>query len=259
MRRIARDTYENSNQSREFADREVIILNQADTVDDLEFALSKLQEIDSTIVENDIDMVKRFHQKDDSGYFPLKVVLKKKTVAQRLVETFETSEEEIDWIRRGQTWSQRAKNRRVQENIELKNEDLPGDTLYVWGPKFVGGYLIKQPRYLGHLRHQGNGAEKTTTNQQLTNSQARDALNGLNEALLRNGPGAEQEQDSQAPTNNPTGNSASESSTSGTQTSEGLNPQTSKTSSDSSSAMETDQNLKKNGRPTRENKVPKRY
>ena len=186
MRKVSRETFENANQSKEFAEREVILLDQPDTDNDKELALSKLKTLNPELKDDDIDFVRRFNNREELGYFPLKVVFLKKTIAQNLVEIIETSDDMIDWVRRGQTWTQRAKNRNAQRNIEEKNEDLPDDSPYIWEPRFIGRYLVKQkvknPSY--------NPSGTVTTNQEVQLHQAEHALDGLNRAVTASGPGA---------------------------------------------------------------------
>ena len=188
MRRMFTNICNNSNnqasKAKAFADKEVILIGFEKTEDDITLAYNKLLIVDPRISKSDIQFVTRFSKEDESGHPPLKVVLKKKSVAERIVENVETSENDINWVRRGLTWNQRLANGRIRSDRERLNSNLPEDADYSWEMNMVGGHLSLYQDWTTT----NSSTETTSTLSSVTSVEAQTALKLLDEAVASSSP-----------------------------------------------------------------------
>ena len=127
VRRLNRETYVQSSKAQDFAAREIILIGFPETTNDLALAHKSLKVVDPTFKPWEILRVQRFHQADKSGHVPLKIILKRTSIAEQLGEAIELAGDKIPWARRGQTWAQRRNNGRELKNIEWENSQNPED------------------------------------------------------------------------------------------------------------------------------------
>ena len=184
MERVSNRAIDRNDQSKEIAAKEVILTGLADSENDMELAFTKLKVFDPQLTRWCIEKVQRFVNPDAEGFKTLKVVLKKKSSAERLNEAIE-AEKDVTWARRGLTYAQRQKVINVQKNINRLNANRPENCSFLWVMKMTAGHASAEkapnPDYREDM--------ETETGQNVEIEKAKEGLNNLEEAIKESGPG----------------------------------------------------------------------
>ena len=144
MKRVNGDAGGRQKKADEMSAREIILVRFEATKDDFALAMRQLRIIEPTITEWELEEVVRFERPDKTGYKPIKVVFKRKSLAEKIAESIELAGDKIPWARRGQTFQQRKQNGRDFKYIEYLNSIRPEGHPTQWVGYFQGGNVRRK-------------------------------------------------------------------------------------------------------------------
>ena len=180
----------NYDTSKEIAAREIILKGMA-TGNDVETATTHIKLIDPQFTSFEIEDVQRFSKADASGVPPLKVTLKRKAMASRLIDLLELAGEDgAPWASPSLPFLVRQKNRLVLQDIDDLNSNLPVNPSKHWEKKKVGGHVIKKykPNPKFNINAVAPALQNIPGSSLVTAEAARLAMANMNKVVKESGP-----------------------------------------------------------------------
>ena len=164
-------------QNEEIADRDIILYGIESKKDDnykdeIDRAAAKLKMVLSDFTVDLIKGVSRFYAPDAKGFYPMRVTIRRLSIAQELIE--EAEDRKFEWFARSRSKQVRKFNGGLVDHCEYLNSTLPPNSSFRWEVTQVGATDVirraDNPAYIAPAHDPTDQGQPQGANERPTNA-----------------------------------------------------------------------------------------